>query len=230
MAAAAVPVLVVGPNDLVTTSVGSALAARGFAVAQPAGHAALPAAPAPGGVVLVNLDVADSRAWVSGAAGAGWFVLVVGRPDDPERTAAAVAAGAAATVSRRAPLESLLDKVADLVAGRPGMPEDERDVWMRMHRAAQHEIDSGRRRLDLLTDREFEVLQRMERGQKAATISADAMVAMSTVRSHIRSILTKLEVNSQQQAVELYRGIRRHAERSALARSCRSSAGDQFSA
>jgi two-component system nitrate/nitrite response regulator NarL len=141
-----------------------------------------------------------------------------------------VAAGAAAQVSRRAPLDTLVDKVSELAAGRSGMPEDERTIWMNVHRKVLREVDAWRRLLDLLTDREFEVLQRMERGQRAAEISAEVMVAMSTVRSHIRAILTKLEVNSQQKAVELYRGTRRHAERSARARSRRSSVGDHRSA
>ncbi|OZM81728.1 hypothetical protein CFP66_12265 [Pseudonocardia sp. MH-G8] len=57
------------------------------------------------------------------------------------------------------------------------------------------------------------MLQRMKRGQRAAEISAEASVAMSTVRSHIRSVLTELEVKSQQRAVELYRDTRRHARR-----------------
>jgi DNA-binding NarL/FixJ family response regulator len=69
----------------------------------------------------------------------------------------------------------------------------------------------------------------MERGQKAVEISAEMTVAMSTVRSHIRGILAKLEVNSQQRAVELYRATRRHAERRARARSRMSSAGDHCS-
>ncbi len=229
MPADAVPVLVIGPNDLVTTSVRTALAARGFVVYWQPGEAVLPAAPPVGGVALVNLDVPDDTERVSHATRAGWSVLVVGSPSDPERTAAAVAAGAAAQVSRRAPLDTLVDKVSELLAGRSGMSDDERTIWLTLHRTLLREVDAARSRLDLLTDREFEVLQRMERGQQAVEISAEVMVAMSTVRSHIRAVLAKLEVNSQQQAVELYRGTRRHAERRARIRSRMSSVGDHRS-
>jgi DNA-binding NarL/FixJ family response regulator len=230
MSADAARVLVIGPYDLVTTSVGTALAARGFAVDRHPGEATLPAPPPAGGVLLVNLDVPDSTVRVSHAVRAGWSVLVLGRQSAPERTAAAVAAGADAQVSRRAPLDALVDKVGELIAGRPGMSDDERNVWLTVHRTVITEVAAARRQLDLLTDREFEVLQRMERGQKAVEISAEMTVAMSTVRSHIRAILAKLEVNSQQRAVELYRGTRRHTERTARIRSRMSSVGDHRSA
>jgi DNA-binding NarL/FixJ family response regulator len=222
-------VLVIGPNDLVTTSVGTALAARGFAVDRRPGEATLPAPPPAGGVALVDLDDPDGPERVARAGRAGWSVLVVGHPSDPVRTAAAVAAGAEAQVSRRAPLDALVAKVGDLLAGRPGMFDDERTFWMGLHNTVMRELDAGRRRLDRLTDRELEVLQRLERGQRAAEISADAMVALSTVRSHIRAILAKLGVNTQQQAVLLYRGTRRQAERTAPARRRASSMGDQVS-
>jgi DNA-binding CsgD family transcriptional regulator len=38
------------------------------------------------------------------------------------------------------------------------------------------------------------------------------VLAMSTVRTHIRSILVKLEVNSQQHAIAIYRETRRQGE------------------
>jgi len=229
MPTAAVPVLLIGPNDLVTTCLGTALGARGFAVDRQTGETTPPVAPPAGGVALVNLDVPNGSDRVSYAVRAGWSVLVVGRPNDPERTAAAVAAGADAQVPRSAPLDALVDKVRELVPGGSGMSGDERNAWIGMHRTVLRKADAGRRRLDLLTDREFDVLRRMERGQRAAEISAAAALALSTVRSHIRSIFAKLRVHSQHEAVEVYRGARRHAERSAPARSRRSSAGDQSS-
>lgn len=206
---AVVCVLVVGPSDLVTTSVTAALCARGFATDAPLAGGPLPAAPGDGGAAVVNLDVPDAPALVAAAVRLGWHVVAVFRPAAPERVAAAVAAGALAVVSRTASLSELLDAIADVLTGGAGMSAEERATLLDVHRCAVAEVESGRRRLDLLTEREFEVLKRLERGQKAADISLDAVVAVSTVRTHIRSILVKLEVNSQQQAVELYRETRR---------------------
>jgi DNA-binding NarL/FixJ family response regulator len=210
VAQTAVHVLVVGPPDLVTTSVAPALRAHGFAAT---GHRAddpVPLAPGAGSVAVVNLDVPDGPAVVAAAAQGGWRPIAVFRPSEPQRAAAAVAAGAVALVPRTGPLPDLVDALAAVAQGG-GMPADERAQWLDVHRATLVEIDARRRRLDRLTEREFEVLQRLERGQKAATIAVEAVLAMSTVRTHIRSILVKLEVNSQQQAVALYRETRRRA-------------------
>ncbi len=206
----AVHVLVVGPSDLVTTSVAPALRAHGIVAT---GHCAddpLPLAPGAGGVAVVNLDGPDGPGIVAAAAQGGWRPIAVFRPTEPQRAAAAVAAGAVALVPRSASFPDLLDAVAVAAVGG-GMSADERAQWFDIHRTTLVEIDASRRRLDRLTEREFEVLQRLERGQKAAAIAVEAVLAMSTVRTHIRSILVKLEVNSQQQAVALYRETRRRA-------------------
>jgi DNA-binding NarL/FixJ family response regulator len=201
----AVRVFVVGPSDLVTTAVAAALAAHGFDADAAAPGSPFPTAPGEGGVVVVNLDLPDGAWLVAAAVRGGWQAVAVFRSAEPERAAAAVAAGAVALVPRSASLSDLLDVIAGVAAGRPGMSEQERAVWLDVHRSTLAEVDTRRRRLDSLTEREFEVLQRLERGQRAAEIALDAVVAISTVRTHIRSILVKLEVNSQQHALALYR-------------------------
>ncbi len=55
----------------------------------------------------------------------------------------------------------------------------------------------------LLTRREQQVLAALMRGCSAREISKEAYVSLPTVRSHIRSILSKLGVSSQLGAVTL---------------------------
>lgn len=62
-----------------------------------------------------------------------------------------------------------------------------------------------RKRLDRLTRREREILEPLARGERAAAIAQEAVVSLTTVRSHIRSILTKLEVNSHLEAAAMLR-------------------------
>jgi DNA-binding NarL/FixJ family response regulator len=208
----AVRVLVSGPRDLVTTSVAPALRTHGFAATPHRTADPLPPVPAEGGVLVVNLDVSDGAALVAAATASGWRTVAVFRPSQPARAAAAVAAGATALLPRTASFRDLLDVIAAVVEGRDTMPADERAAWVNRYRAAMAEANTRRRRLGRLTERELDVLRRLERGQKAAEIAVDAVLALSTVRTHIRSILVKLEVNSQQQAIALYRGMLRRAD------------------
>jgi DNA-binding CsgD family transcriptional regulator len=57
-----------------------------------------------------------------------------------------------------------------------------------------------------LTPAERRVLHQMMQGRSATDIAGDQVVALSTVRTHIRSILRKLNVNSQLAAVAIANG------------------------
>jgi DNA-binding NarL/FixJ family response regulator len=57
----------------------------------------------------------------------------------------------------------------------------------------------------VLTEREQFVLAELIEGHCAEEIASDAVVSISTVRSHIKSILQKLGVSSQLAAVALAR-------------------------
>ena len=71
---------------------------------------------------------------------------------------------------------------------------------LRAHRTWLRE---GRRPLERLTAREREVLQDLANGHLARDIADRSSVAISTVRSQIKSILGKLGVRSQIQAVAM---------------------------
>ena len=58
-------------------------------------------------------------------------------------------------------------------------------------------------RFDALTGREKEVLNALMCGHAAGRIARDQQISVLTVRSHIRSVLAKLNVHSQLQAVSL---------------------------
>ena len=71
------------------------------------------------------------------------------------------------------------------------------DAWARDRQAH----DDIRRRLDLLTPRERQVLGALIDGRTVRTISQDSVVSEATVRTQVKSILNKLEVSSQLAAV-----------------------------
>jgi DNA-binding NarL/FixJ family response regulator len=59
----------------------------------------------------------------------------------------------------------------------------------------------AQRLADYLTPREREVLTRLVRGENTATLARTMKITRSTARSHVQSVLTKLGVHSQREAV-----------------------------
>jgi DNA-binding NarL/FixJ family response regulator len=59
---------------------------------------------------------------------------------------------------------------------------------------------------DLLTEREVEVLEMMAQGATNAEIADRLVIAPSTVQSHVKNILRKLEVKNRTHAVARYLG------------------------
>lgn len=163
------------------------------------------------GVVLLHLELGrdgrdrtiDSTEMLGALRANGWAVVAVTGRFEADRVAAAVAAGAAAILSKSTPLHELLRVVADVTAGNSVISYEERRRWLNLHRQLQADARRRSDRLSRLTPREREVLGLLAAGRRAAAIAEALVVSLPTVRSQIRSILAKLEVRSQLEAVAL---------------------------
>jgi two-component system, NarL family, nitrate/nitrite response regulator NarL len=164
-------------------------------------------------LVLLDLDLGldadgkriDELALVAGFRRRGWATLVVSGATDERRVAAAIAAGAAGFVPKTAGLADLVDAVCRVIAGRPALTERERRHWLAVDRHSRESVKHDLVCVHRLTAREREVLECLAAGARATAIAEQFVVSLSTVRSQIRSILTKLDVNSQLEAVALLR-------------------------
>ncbi|MGD9531939.1 LuxR C-terminal-related transcriptional regulator [Pseudonocardia sp.] len=211
------PVLVIDDHELFSTSLTMALRSEGFDAR------ALTVAcvrdfmngPTPGrtGLVVLDLDLGQDAEgnWVNGAdlveglRRHGWTVLIVSGSVDRPGVAAAIAAGAIGSVPKSRSFDVLLATVSAAARGESVMTEQEHQAWLERHRryiARERELA---RRLSRLSPREREVLEMLAEGRRAASIAEHFVVSMPTVRTQIRSILTKLEVSSQLEAVALFR-------------------------
>ncbi|AXI79517.1 response regulator transcription factor [Peterkaempfera bronchialis] len=216
-------VLVIDDHRLVGTSLVLALRGHALDARSATGRtlAALldEAAALPPGLVLLDLDLGrgddgtelDGVELVAPLCAAGWTVLVVTGTSDRSRVAAAVCRGAVGWVAKSAPFEDLVRAAVDAAAGFPVLAPAERAELVALHRRTVADR-TGRpadrdRLLDRLTPRELEVLRALAEGKRARAIAEESWVALSTVRSQIRAILTKLEVNSQLQAAALGREL-----------------------
>jgi DNA-binding NarL/FixJ family response regulator len=122
---------------------------------------------------------------------------------DRIRVAACVEAGASGAVSTIDSVDRLLSTIRETVAGRRVMPAAaERDLLGELQ---NHRRDRAVQlsRFSTLSTRESEVLEELMSGKSAADIATDSYVSIATIRSQIKAILRKLEVNSQLAAVAL---------------------------
>jgi len=211
-------VLVVDDHQLVTGAIAVALRARGVAAAAMASAAFVQRVdhPAPdGGLVLPDLTLGpgvDGVEFVPRLRTAGWQVLVVTGSVDESRLALAVTAEALDRVSKSAPFDELVATAVRATQGRPLLTDAERERL----RAFAETVDVGARRLRelwaRLTPREphivDRIVDRIVEGRRATTIAEEFVVSIATVRTQIRSILTKLEVRSQLEVAALVRELR----------------------
>lgn len=207
-------VLVADDHELVSSALVVALGGRGLAArrVQPRHLAAEPVPPAPdGGLVLLDLDlgrdadgrVLDGARFVPALRKAGWRVLVLTGNTDEARIAPAVAAGALGWVNKAAPFEHLVATAVRAAAGHAVLDPAEH-ARLTALAAESAELD---RRWARLTQREREVLARLVAGKRAGAIAEEFVVSVATVRAQIRSVLAKLEVGSQLEAVALARRV-----------------------
>jgi DNA-binding NarL/FixJ family response regulator len=206
------PVLLVAGCRLLGETLQAALTAHGFDVTVSAGATGAATldevrAQQPG-LVILDLDRAGAgfgpdliRPLID--LGATVFILtgVADRLDE----ARCLEAGAAGSASNAESFAALLEKFRRVVDGEAVTPLGER---LRSQRALDEHRQADRRRLapfESLTPRERDVLAHIVDGRPAAEIARRAEVALPTVRTQVRSILQKLEVNSQMAAAAMAR-------------------------
>ncbi|NPC97951.1 LuxR C-terminal-related transcriptional regulator [Nocardioides sp. zg-DK7169] len=106
------------------------------------------------------------------------------------------------------PTSAALDEVETILrrvlAGEGLMAQATREQLLRAWRITERESAELNRRIAALTPRELETIQLLHAGRTVLEIADLCRVADGTVRSHVRSILRKLAVNSQLAAVATY--------------------------
>jgi DNA-binding NarL/FixJ family response regulator len=151
-------------------------------------------------VRMPDLDgIAATRQLTRTAPGVRILILTTFEQDD--YIFGALRAGASGFLLKRARPEELLAAVHTIAAGEALLsPSVTRRVIDRMAQQPTPEL-ADRARLDGLTPREREVLGLIARGLSNREIAAALAVEESTVRTHVKRILMKLELRDRVQAV-----------------------------
>ena len=127
--------------------------------------------------------------------------LVLSASLDRANIARAVERGAAGVLGKTAHLEEVVQAVSRLRAGQTLMPLEEVVELLRYSSTRREEEHEAHQAIEKLTPREVEVLQALAEGLDSERIAAKLNIALRTERNHMASILKKLEVHSQLQAL-----------------------------
>jgi len=202
-------VLVVEDHRLVAQGLEMGLRAEGFEVRSTDGTpATLPAVLAefPPEVVLLDLYLAEERSGIDlipSLRARGRTVIVLTSETDPTVLARALEAGADAVLGKTMPFPHLIREIQAIPAGRSLESDNRRHQLLHEARAARQEKARRLAPFGHLTPKEELVLALLVDGVHAADIAEQSFVSLSTVRSQIRSILSKLGVGSQLTAVTM---------------------------
>jgi DNA-binding NarL/FixJ family response regulator len=203
-------ILVVG-NDLLAGALASALTVHGFSTMhvtqrEPRIGRGIGWRPSLVIVDAGSLEPVVGAALVGTFCRAGLKVCVIDAVGESKRVGVWKGSGAAALVPRTAPFDELFRTVNRLLRhGSPAHSARPTSACPAWSSTAESSPDSLLEPFAVLTEREQFVLAELIEGHCADEIASAAFVSISTVRSHIKSILQKLGVSSQLAAVALAR-------------------------
>lgn len=143
------------------------------------------------------------------AARPGTAVLILTSYDDDRYIFALLAAGAAGYLLKDVPSAEVVRAVRSVYVGEPALhPAVARKVLARFAAEAQQQVRDD---VELLTDRERDVLRLAACGMSNVEISERLSVSLRTAQAHLTQIFNKLGVGSRTEAViaGLRRGILR---------------------
>jgi len=160
--------------------------------------------------------IAATREIVAAVPGARLLILTTF--EDDEYVFGALSAGASGFLLKRTTPEQLIAAIHTIASGDALLsPAVTRTVIDRMARQPQPDARTTRR-LRELTPRERDVLELVARGLSNEEIAAALFVEESTVKTHMKRILSKLELRDRVQAVILAyeSGLVRPGERTSV--------------
>lgn len=108
----------------------------------------------------------------------------------------AILAGACGYLLKNAEPETLRQTIQQVAVGNSVLSPEVTAQVLKAIRQAQVETSRG-----LLSERELEVLRCLARGRTTSQAAEELFISENTVKTHIRHILEKLEVNNRAEAV-----------------------------
>jgi two-component system, NarL family, nitrate/nitrite response regulator NarL len=120
--------------------------------------------------------------------------------------------GARRVLTKSQPLQEILSTVRRLNQGLSVLDRETREELLAEFHRDRQEHHEMRDRLHRLTPREREVLGQLTEGHTVRDIAKASVVSEATVRTQVKSILSKLEVSSQLAAVGIAHAVGWHQQ------------------
>lgn len=156
-------------------------------------------------VVLLDLDLGDelgdSIPLIAPLQDTGARVAMLTAITDRVRHAECVEAGAVGVILKDRRFDELMADLREVVARGSLLQPGERDALLARLREQRRDREQDLAPFQRLTRREQQVLTALMEGLSAQAIAQSWVVSYETVRTQIRSVLTKLGVHSQLEAV-----------------------------
>lgn len=155
-------------------------------------------------IVLLEPDlgeIGDGTRLVAPLAARGAAVIVVTGSRERARWGEWLRHGAHAVVSKSCTLDEMTRTVRRVRDGLPAMPAPVREALIEEALNDRAEVHEIRARLERLTHRERDILAALMTGTQVRDIARAHVVSEATVRTQVKSILSKLQMRSQLAAV-----------------------------
>jgi DNA-binding NarL/FixJ family response regulator len=150
---------------------------------------------------MPNLDGLAATDQILSAGGEAPRVLVLTTFELDEYVFEALRVGASGFLLKRASPEDLIEAVRVVASGDSLLFPPVMRRLVAEYAAAGERADHLRANVELLTDREREVLRLVARGKSNREIADELFVGHETAKSHVGSVLMKLGVRGRTQAV-----------------------------
>jgi DNA-binding NarL/FixJ family response regulator len=131
----------------------------------------------------------------------GTAVIILSGQDDDVALARAIQAGARGYLPKTEAVVGLADAIRRAYRGEPLHTSTEVEESLRKLRRRRASDGDLAQRIERLTPRELEILQRMADGDTPERIAADLGMSRHTLRTHTQNVLTKLGVHSKLDAI-----------------------------
>jgi DNA-binding NarL/FixJ family response regulator len=128
-------------------------------------------------------------------------IILSGLEEDQVALARAIQAGARGYMPKTEAVGGLADAIRRAYRGEPLHSSAEVDEALRKLKRRRAQDGDLAQRIERLTPRELEILQRLANGDSPEQIAEDLEMSRHTLRTHTQNVLTKLGVHSKLEAI-----------------------------